>query len=183
MVMSKWVVYCVFQGLRPKVHLKTHFSQNSNFHTLENVHFVRVWKKQKLWVHYPHVDTATPRATVCRSTEVTIPPLSFSAYRNKLVIGQFNAILLNLSDCLSHNMCQPAAENWVGQWWGVSQHNLKCLVMSPLYREEETYSFTSHCSFFCPMSVRSSILQALKHETLTQCRAFVCPPSTTLSQH
>ena len=29
----------------------------------------------------------------------------------------------------------------------------------------------------------ASILQAVKHGTLTQCRAIVGPPSTTLSQH
>ena len=71
--------------------------------------------------------------------------------------------------------------------------------------EMEIYCFTSHRSFVRPISfasVRSlralpltahffvdqflfslSIMQAVKHETLTQCRAIVGPPSTTLSQH
>ena len=31
-------------------------------------------------------------ATVCSWTDVTIPQLSFSAYRNKLVIGQFKTL-------------------------------------------------------------------------------------------
>ena len=72
--------------------------------------------------------------------------------------------------------------------------------------EVEIYCFTSHRSFirpiYCFVSVRSllfcrrsntrlfyvcafslSILKAVKHKTLTQCRAIVGPPPTTLSQH
>ena len=80
-----------------------------------------------------------------------------------------------------------------------------CYV-SPLYTEGETYRLqdqfdltcysvacgpclllTAHfyvtsvlclCVLFSP-----SIMRAFKHETLTQCRAIVGPPSTTLSQH
>ena len=37
----------------------------------------------------PPVDIATRRSVLCRWVDVTIPPLSFSIYRNKLVIGQF----------------------------------------------------------------------------------------------
>ena len=36
---------------------------------------------------------------------------------------------------------------------------------------------------FCVCVFSRSIMQAVKHETLTQCRAIVGPMSTTLSQH
>ena len=49
----------------------------------------------------------------------------------------------------------------------------KCYYCPPIYREGETCRFASHCSFLCPMSVRSSIPQAFKLGTLNQCRAFV----------
>ena len=45
----------------------------------------------------PMIDTAIQRAILCRWVDITFPPLSLSAYRCKLVFGQFkNAVLLNV---------------------------------------------------------------------------------------
>ena len=80
------------------------------------------------------------------------------------------------------------------------------IIISPSI-EVEIYCFTSHRSFarpiccfvsvhslclsckqsitrlFCVCTLSPSILKAVKHETLTQCRAIVGPPSTPYRQH
>ena len=62
--------------------------------------------------------------------------------------------------------------------------------VSPLYTEVGTYCFTPvrsvcHSVNLSPIhfSPALSIVQAVKHETLTQCWANVGPSSTMLSQH
>ena len=59
------------------------------------------------------------------------------------------------------------------------------VIMSPLYRDGDILLYfsplicSSHQLCVCAFSL--SIMQAVKHETLSQCRAIVGPPSTTLS--
>ena len=65
--------------------------------------------------------------------------------------------------------------------------NRVSVIMSFLYRGGDILLYLSplRClsDQFCVCAFSPSIEQAVKHETLTQCRAIVGPPSTTLSQH
>ena len=61
---------------------------------------------------------------------------------------------------------------------------MNIFIMSPLYRGGDILLYLSvlSCSsdLFCVCAFSPSIVQAVKHKTLTQCRAIVGPPSTTL---
>ena len=60
------------------------------------------------------------------------------------------------------------------------------LIMSPLYSVGDILLYLSTLNSsdqFCVCAFSPSIVQAVKHEMLTQCRAFVGQLSTTLSQH
>ena len=77
----------------------------------------------------PPVDTAILRAILCRWTDVTFPPLFFSAYRSTHVIGWFTKRCPAKSSLMDWRTC-------VNRWLKTRSvnggeflvHNLKCLV-------------------------------------------------------